>query len=74
MFRIKKEAMEYFSEEVLQISASLFNVSFDSLKELAGFENIIYSGSIHERDVVIRFSHSSHRNEEQIEAIYQENI
>lgn len=65
---MKKVAEKYFTKEILHQGASAFNIELNSLKELSGFENFIYSGEIEGTEVVIRYCHSSHRTIDQIKA------
>lgn len=66
---MKTEAKKVFTKEVSIIGADRFNLKLPSLKELAGFENYIYEGiTFDDEEVVIRYCHSSHRNQEEIEA------
>ncbi|MBU9719932.1 MULTISPECIES: phosphotransferase enzyme family protein [Bacillaceae] len=65
---MKKIAKKYFTKKVLYDGAQKFRMDTNSLEELAGFENFIYSGNIADVEYVIRFCHSSHRSVEQIKA------
>ncbi|SDY90653.1 Ser/Thr protein kinase RdoA involved in Cpx stress response, MazF antagonist [Evansella caseinilytica] len=65
---MKKEVESIFTSAVLHQGAAQYSVELESLKELAGFENFIYSGEAHGKTIVLRYCHSSHRTMEQIDA------
>lgn len=65
---MKQAALKVFSLDILHEGAKFYDVSQDSMTKLAGFENLIYGGRTGEREVVLRYSHSSHRHKSQIHA------
>ncbi|WP_158555843.1 phosphotransferase enzyme family protein [Peribacillus glennii] len=50
-----------FSSEILNEGADLFEVDRNSLTKLGDFENYIYRGKRDSLDVIVRYTHSSHR-------------
>lgn len=66
---VKQEALKVFTKEILDSGAHIYGVKLESLEKLAGFENLIYAGvTFRGEEVILRYSHSSHRVKDQIEA------
>ncbi|QOY36533.1 phosphotransferase enzyme family protein [Anaerobacillus isosaccharinicus] len=57
-----------FKDEVVKQGAELFNLNSSSLKKLGSFENYVFSGERDGKDCILRFTHSSHRTKQQVEA------
>lgn len=53
-----------FSKEIVRQSAELFGIDQNSLENMNGFQNFVYSGVKGESNVVLRIAHMSHRSEE----------
>lgn len=65
---MKKEAEKLFDDNILRNGAKLFGVELDTLKQLAGFENLIYGGRQGTREVILRYGHTSHRDSADVAA------
>src|SRR5690606_19170067 len=46
----------------LQIAAGLFSIEPGSITKLGGFENVVYTGRMNGREVILRVSHTDHRS------------
>ncbi|CAH0347176.1 phosphotransferase [Bacillus sp. CECT 9360] len=57
-----------FSDEILQRGAAIFQVKTESLKKIGDFENYVYSGHRDGIEVIVRYTHSSHRSYELLQA------
>lgn len=57
-----------FKDEVVKKGAQLFNLDFSSLEKLGSFENYVFSAKRNSEDCILRFTHSSHRTRQQVEA------
>lgn len=65
---MNKNIQESLTEDVIKKSALLYNTSFDSIKEIGGFENFVYEFEKDGNNYILRFVHSSHRSTEQVYA------
>jgi amicoumacin kinase len=59
---------QFFSPEILNQAAALFNVKVSDAKLLGDFENYVYEVKRHNKPYVLRLTYSSHREREQVEA------
>jgi amicoumacin kinase len=58
---MEKRVEMVFSNEILSEGAALFQVETDSLTKIGDFENYIFSGKRGGLEVILRYTHSSHR-------------
>jgi amicoumacin kinase len=67
---LEREVELLFKDEVIQQAIHLFNLDYSSLKKLGSFENYVFSGKRagDGQDFILRFTHSSHRSKQQVEA------
>ncbi len=63
-----RSAKQLFSAQVLELGASCYGIDPGCLSQLAGFENLVYAGRTEHGDVVLRFTHCSHRTRALVEA------
>ena len=52
-----------YTQDILRQSAQCFGIRVDSILELNGFQNFVYSGVVGDREVILRIAHVTHRNE-----------
>lgn len=52
-----------FTKDILKESAQCFGIRENSIIELNGFQNFVYSGVVENREVILRITHVTHRNE-----------
>ncbi|APO43084.1 hypothetical protein BS614_02725 [Paenibacillus xylanexedens] len=52
-----------FTKDILKESAQCFGIRENSIIELNGFQNFVYSGVVGNREVILRITHVTHRNE-----------
>lgn len=52
-----------YTQDILRQSAQCFGIREDSIFELNGFQNFVYSGVVGDRKVILRIAHVTHRNE-----------
>lgn len=57
---------EDFNEKVVEEAKKLYNIKPDTLKSLGGFENFVYEYEYEKEFYILRFVHSSHRDEKQV--------
>ena len=55
-----------FSDEIIHFGLNQFSVDIASLKKLGEFESYIFEGMKDNQAVILRYTHSSHRNRQQI--------
>lgn len=65
---MEKEIEALFTEKIITLGAQLFDVEYNSLIKLGSFENYVFSGIRDGEETILRFTHSSHRSKEQVEA------
>lgn len=58
---MEKEVELVFTEEVIRNGSDAFQLDYQHLKKLGGFENYVFSAKQGNREVILRFTHSSHR-------------
>lgn len=58
-----KKIKQLFTQDILRQSAQCFGIREDSIIELNGFQNFVYSGVIGDREIILRITHITHRNE-----------
>lgn len=63
---MEQSVNDVFSEQIMQFGFEKFAITYDSIKKLGEFENYIFQGLKETKEVIIRFTHSSHRSYEQI--------
>lgn len=63
---MEKSVQLLFTREIMEYGVKMFELEPSSLHKLGEFENYIYEGKYKNIDVILRYTHSSHRNEEQI--------
>ncbi|WP_160118376.1 phosphotransferase enzyme family protein [Bacillus sp. V59.32b] len=59
---MEKTVEMVFSNAILHEGAAIFLVEIESLKKIGDFENYIYSGQRDGIEVIVRYTHSSHRS------------
>lgn len=59
---------ESFNDNVLHQALSLYGISSNDIKSLGGFENFVYEYTKDNTQYILRFTHSSHRDVNQVEA------
>jgi Ser/Thr protein kinase RdoA (MazF antagonist) len=65
---LEKEVEAAFHDQLLEQAAETFGLTPGRFKSLGGFENYVYEGEKNGVPVIVRFTHSSHRTEEQVAA------
>jgi amicoumacin kinase len=67
---LEHEVELLFKDEVIEKATQLFNLDYSTLKKLGSFENYVFSGKRagDGQDFILRFTHSSHRSKQQVEA------
>lgn len=63
---MEKAVASLFTETIINEGLRQFEVDVHSAKMLGDFENFIYEGVRENRKVIVRYTHSSHRTDEQI--------
>ncbi|MBD2869103.1 phosphotransferase enzyme family protein [Paenibacillus arenilitoris] len=58
-----KKIKQLFTQDILRQAAERYGIREDSLNELNGFQNFVYSGMAGDREVILRIAHVTHRNE-----------
>lgn len=58
-----KKIKQLFNQDILRKAAERYGIREDSMIELNGFQNFVYSGLVGEREVILRIAHKTHRNE-----------
>ncbi len=58
MEQLIKDAM---NDEIIKQAAQKFNVDFNQVSRVGGFENFIYEFTRNEQDIILRFVHCAHR-------------
>ncbi|MEF2969318.1 phosphotransferase [Paenibacillus sp. M1] len=54
---------QLFNHDILKQAAELYGICKNSMIELNGFQNFVYSGIVGDREVILRIAHVTHRNE-----------
>jgi Ser/Thr protein kinase RdoA (MazF antagonist) len=54
---------QLFTQDILRQAAERYGIREDSMIELNGFQNFVYSGLVGDREVILRIAHITHRNE-----------
>lgn len=57
-----------FSEHIKKEAIQLFALEQTELKKVGDFENFVFEGSYNSQPVIIRYTHSSHRNPQEVQA------
>ncbi|WP_161568244.1 phosphotransferase enzyme family protein [Anaerobacillus alkaliphilus] len=65
---MEKEVEVLFSDDVINYGKIIFGLDNDSLEKLGSFENYVFSARKNNEECILRFTHSSHRTKEQVEA------
>jgi amicoumacin kinase len=65
---LEQEVDILFSDDIIKQGAKLFNLDYSSLEKLGSFENYVFSGKRDGEECIVRFTHSSHRTQQQVEA------
>jgi Ser/Thr protein kinase RdoA (MazF antagonist) len=58
-----KKIKQLFNQDVLRQAAERYGIREDSMIDLNGFQNFVYSGMVGDREVILRIAHITHRNE-----------
>ncbi|WP_019419127.1 phosphotransferase enzyme family protein [Paenibacillus sp. OSY-SE] len=58
-----KRIKQLFTQDILRQAAEHYGIHEDSMIELNGFQNFVYSGLVGDREVILRIAHITHRNE-----------
>ena len=59
---MEKHIKESMKDSFIEQAANLYNVPFESIKYLGGFENFIYEFKKDKIDYILRFVHSDHHD------------
>ncbi|MFS0781609.1 phosphotransferase enzyme family protein [Bacillus sp. 1P06AnD] len=65
---METEVEVLFTQQIIEYGADLFGMNSQSLKKLGEYESYIFEGERQMRQVILRFTHSSHRTLDQLEA------
>lgn len=57
-----KGVKKLFTQDILRQAAERYGMREDSMIELNGFQNFVYSGIAGDREVILRIAHITHRN------------
>lgn len=60
---MEKNIKQLFNQDILRQAAERYGIREDSMSELDGFQNFVYSGLVGDREVILRIAHITHRNE-----------
>jgi Ser/Thr protein kinase RdoA (MazF antagonist) len=60
---MEKKIKQLFNQDIWRQAAERYGIRQDSMIELNGFQNFVYSGLVGDREVILRIAHISHRNE-----------
>ena len=63
---MEKKVVELFTDKIRKEAAALYGTNAEDLKLLGDIENFVYEYSYDNRARILRVTHSSHRNENQI--------
>ncbi|WP_409301121.1 phosphotransferase enzyme family protein [Peribacillus sp. SCS-155] len=63
---MEKAVEQVFTNEILAKGATLFGVAPEALEKIGDFESYLYSGLKDGEQIILRFTHSSHRSYEQM--------
>jgi Ser/Thr protein kinase RdoA (MazF antagonist) len=55
-----------FTAESLDSAAACYAITGEQIAKVGGFENLVYSMKLNDRNVILRVTHDSHRTEEQV--------
>ncbi|WP_169090788.1 phosphotransferase enzyme family protein [Paenibacillus sp. PL91] len=58
-----KNIKQLFNQDILRQAAERYGIREDSMIELNGFQNFVYSGLVGDREVILRIAHITHQNE-----------
>lgn len=58
-----KNIKQLFNQGILRQAAERYGIREDSMIELNGFQNFVYSGLVEDCEVILRIAHITHRNE-----------
>lgn len=57
-----KRIKELFNDDILKEAAKRYDVPFDSIESIGGFESFVYKFNQKDKDYIMRISHSIHRD------------
>lgn len=60
---MEKKIKQLFTQDILSQAAERYGIHKDSMNELNGFQNFVYSGMNGDCEVILRIAHITHRNE-----------
>lgn len=66
--RVEQEVEILFKDEIIKKGAELFELDYTNLEKLGSFENYVFSAKQDGEEYILRFTHSSHRTKQQVEA------
>ena len=58
--------LESMNDEILHEAALLYDIQFETIKKIGGFENFVFEYHKNDNDFILRFVHSGHRSYEQV--------
>ncbi|MBA2938897.1 phosphotransferase [Paenibacillus sp. CGMCC 1.16610] len=58
-----KNIKQLFNQDILRQAAECYGIREDSIIELNGFQNFVFSGLVGDREVILRIAHNAHRGE-----------
>lgn len=58
-----KKIKQLFNKDILRQAAEHYGIREDSMIELNGFQNFVYSGVVGDHEVILRIAHITHRDE-----------
>lgn len=65
---MNKNIQNSLTEAIIRQSADLYDTPFDTVRKIGGFENFVYEYEKNGDFYIMRFTHSSHRTVEQVNA------
>ncbi len=63
---MERHIQEAMNDEVIKAASLKFDIPFESIKRIGGFENFIYEFNKNGLDIILRFAHSNHRSFEYV--------
>lgn len=63
---MEKHIQQAMNDDVIKEASLKFDIPFESIKRIGGFENFIYEFNKDGKDIILRFAHSVHRTFEYV--------
>lgn len=60
---MNKKIMRLYNQDILKQAAERYGICKDTILDLNGFQNFVYSGMAGDREIILRIAHITHRNE-----------